>query len=243
MIWCQPLHECGVAANAWEGLVSEIEGQIDRFSVAEQVYEHLRNAIVSGQIAQGERVVELQIARSLRTSRAPVREAVNRLLQDGLLEARTHFGPSVIQMTLPKMRYLYDLRVAIETLAVRYLTASRNEVDFKPLRALIEDMRHAARKGDVMAVVEAELRFHETMCELGGNPYVSRVGRMIDGQLRMALAVDNANYEDLADVAAEHEPVLAAIESGDAIRATAILTTHILSSLEALENNHKARAY
>lgn len=242
MIWCQPLHECGVAANAWEGLVSEIEGQIDRFSVAEQVYEHLRNAIVSGQIAQGERVVELQIARSLRTSRAPVREAVNRLLQDGLLEARTHFGPSVIQMTLPKMRYLYDLRVAIETLAVRYLTASRNEVDFKPLRALIEDMRHAARKGDVMAVVEAELRFHETMCELGGNPYVSRVGRMIDGQLRMALAVDNANYEDLADVAAEHEPVLAAIESGDAIRATAILTTHILSSLEALENNHKARA-
>lgn len=243
MIWCQPLHECGVAANAWEGLVSEIEGQIDRFSVAEQVYEHLRNAIVSGQIAQGERVVELQIARSLRTSRAPVREAVNRLLQDGLLEARTHFGPSVIQMTLPKMRYLYDLRVAIETLAVRYLTASRNEVDFKPLRALIEGMRHAARKGDVMAVVEAELRFHETMCELGGNPYVSRVGRMIDGQLRMALAVDNANYEDLADVAAEHEPVLAAIESGDAIRATAILTTHILSSLEALENNHKARAY
>ena len=242
MIWCQPLHECGVAANAWEGLVSEFEGQIDRFSVAEQVYEHLRNAIVSGQIAQGERVVELQIARSLRTSRAPVREAVNRLLQDGLLEARTHFGPSVIQMTLPKMRYLYDLRVAIETLAVRYLTASRNEVDFKPLRALIEDMRHAARKGDVMAVVEAELRFHETMCELGGNPYVSRVGRMIDGQLRMALAVDNANYEDLADVAAEHEPVLAAIESGDAIRATAILTTHILSSLEALENNHKARA-
>jgi DNA-binding GntR family transcriptional regulator len=242
VIWCQPLHECGVAANAWEGLVSEIEGQIDRFSVAEQVYEHLRNAIVSGQIAQGERVVELQIARSLRTSRAPVREAVNRLLQDGLLEARTHFGPSVIQMTLPKMRYLYDLRVAIETLAVRYLTASRNEVDFKPLRALIEDMRHAARKGDVMAVVEAELRFHETMCELGGNPYVSRVGRMIDGQLRMALAVDNANYEDLADVAAEHEPVLAAIESGDAIRATAILTTHILSSLEALENNHKARA-
>ena len=223
--------------------MSEIEGQIDRFSVAEQVYEHLRNAIVSGQIAQGERVVELQIARSLRTSRAPVREAVNRLLQDGLLEARTHFGPSVIQMTLPKMRYLYDLRVAIETLAVRYLTASRNEVDFKPLRALIEDMRHAARKGDVMAVVEAELRFHETMCELGGNPYVSRVGRMIDGQLRMALAVDNANYEDLADVAAEHEPVLAAIESGDAIRATAILTTHILSSLEALENNHKARAY
>jgi DNA-binding GntR family transcriptional regulator len=222
--------------------VSEIEGKIDRFSVAEQVYEHLRNAIVSGQIAQGERVVELQIARSLRTSRAPVREAVNRLLQDGLLESRTHFGPSVIQMTLPKMRYLYDLRVAIETLAVRYLTASRNEVDFKPLHALIEEMRHAARKGDVMAVVEAELRFHETMCELGGNPYVSRAGRMIDGQLRMALAVDNANYEDLADVAAEHEPVLAAIESGDAIRATAILTTHILGSLEALENNHKARA-
>ena len=222
--------------------MSEIEGKIDRFSVAEQVYEHLRNAIVSGQIAQGERVVELQIARSLRTSRAPVREAVNRLLQDGLLESRTHFGPSVIQMTLSKMRYLYDLRVAIETLAVRYLTASRNEVDFKPLRALIEEMRHAARKGDVMAVVEAELRFHETMCELGGNPYVSRAARMIDGQLRMALAVDNANYEDLADVAAEHEPVLAAIESGDAIRATAILTTHILSSLEALENNHKARA-
>ena len=90
-----------------------INAQIDRLSVAEQVYDHVRSAILKGDIPQGTRVVEAQIAKNLKISRAPVREAVNRLLQDGLLESKTHYGPSVVQMTPEKIRYLYDLRAAI----------------------------------------------------------------------------------------------------------------------------------
>ena len=72
---------------------------IQRHSVADQVYFDLRNRILSGQIAQGERIVEASIAKSLGISRAPIREAVNRLTEAGLLESRTHYGTSVIQMS------------------------------------------------------------------------------------------------------------------------------------------------
>ena len=83
---------------------------IDRRSVADQTYQHLRAAILSGEIPQGARLMSSVFAICASITRAPVREAVNRLLQEGLLESRTHHGPLVIQMTPEKIRWLYDLR-------------------------------------------------------------------------------------------------------------------------------------
>ena len=216
--------------------------QIDRLSIADQVYEHLRTAILSGQLEQGARVVEAQIAKSLEISRAPVREAVNRLLQDGLLESRTHFGTSVVRMTMSKMRSLYELRAAIEGLAIRDVTRNRRDIDLSPLSSCIAAMKHHARKGELGEFVEAEIEFHRILCELSGNPYIIRVGEMLNAQIKLALTIDNSSYENLADAADEHEPVLKAIESGDAEKARMLIEEHILSSLEStlIKNSYAA---
>ena len=133
---------------------------IERTSIADQVYDHLREAVLNGDLPQGERVIEARIAKSLGISRAPVREAVNRLIQDGLLEARTHFGASVIQMDAGKIRHLYELRSAIEELAIRKVVERREAVDLEPLRACVAEMRRMARNGDLRRLVEAEVRAH-----------------------------------------------------------------------------------
>jgi len=210
-----------------------LKGQIDRLSIADQVYEHLRSAILSGELAQGARVIESQIATSLQISRAPVREAVNRLLQDGLLESKTHFGPSVIQMTPEKIRYLYDLRAAVERLAIREVVRRRNQLNLAPLHACVTEMKRRARKKDLAGLVEVELEFHRLLCDLAGNPYVTRVYTMLDAQLRMALTIDNAHYDNLNDVADEHEPILEAIQSGNANKVADLIEAHILSSLSS----------
>ncbi len=207
--------------------------QIDRLSIADQVYEHLRSAIISGELVQGARVIEAQIAKSLQISRAPVREAVNRVLQDGLLESKTHFGPSVIRMTPEKIRHLYDLRAAIERLAIREVARRRNQLSLAPLYACITEMKRCARKKDLTGLVEAELEFHKLLCDLAGNPYVTRVNTMLDAQLRMALTIDNAHYDNLNDAADEHEPILEAIQSGNANTAADLIEAHILSSLNS----------
>jgi DNA-binding GntR family transcriptional regulator len=208
---------------------------INRRSVADQTYQHLRAAILSGDIPQGARVIEAQIAKTLGISRAPVREAVNRLLQEGLLESRTHHGPSVIQMTPEKIRWLYDLRAAIEALAIRDVVRQRNKLDLSPLRAAVAKMKRFAAKKNLNRLVQTELEFHRILCRLAGNPYIVQVSNIIDAQVRIALTIDNANYLNLKDVADEHEPIIAAIEAGDAEAASASITAHILSSLKATE--------
>jgi DNA-binding GntR family transcriptional regulator len=217
-----------------------INAQIDRLSVADQVYDHVRSAILRGDIPQGTRVVEAQIAKNLKISRAPVREAVNRLLQDGLLESKTHYGPSVVQMTAEKIRYLYDLRSAIEGLAIREVVHRRRDIDLTPLRKCIADMKRLAKKKDLAGLVNAELEFHRILCGFARNPYVVKVSEMIDAQVRMALTIDNATYDNLADVADEHEPIIAAIEAGDADAAADLIASHILSSLAGVTGSAQA---
>lgn len=207
--------------------------RIDRLSIADQVYEHLRSEILAGELRQGERVIEAQVAKTLQISRAPVREAVNRLLQDGLLETKTHFGPSVIQMTPEKIRFLYDIRAAIEGLAIRDVVRRRGNLDLEPLRACIVEMKRCARRKDLAGLVDVELEFHRLLCEFAGNPYVVKVSSILDAQVRMALTIDNSHYENLADAADEHEPILEAIQSGDADKAARLMELHILSSLSS----------
>jgi DNA-binding GntR family transcriptional regulator len=205
---------------------------ITRVSVADQIYAALRQNIVQGSYAPGERVIEAQVAKTFAVSRAPVREAVNRLLQEGLLEARTHHGPSVVHLTPETMRDLYELRAAIESLAIRKITLRAGTVDVAPLVDCIADMEICASKGDLAGVVEAEMQFHRHLRELSGNSYVISMGHHLDGIVQTALTKDNGSYPSLQDVAEEHRPVVNAILSGDPDAAADILTRHILESLQ-----------
>jgi DNA-binding GntR family transcriptional regulator len=223
------------ARTSERSAVTVFAAGIDRRSVADQTYHYLRAAILSGEIAQGARVIEAQIAKVLDISRAPVREAVNRLLQEGLLESRTHHGPSVIRMTPEKIRWLYDVRAAIEALAIGDVVRQRSKIDLAQLRASVEKMKRFAAKKDLNGLVQTELEFHRTLCEFSGNPYVIQVSNIIDGQVRMALTIDNAHYVNLKDVADEHEPIIAAIEAGNGEAASVFIKAHILSSLKAIE--------
>jgi DNA-binding GntR family transcriptional regulator len=210
----------------------EIVSVIQRQSVASQVYLDLRNRILTGQFSQGERIVEAAIAKSLGVSRAPVREAVNRLTEAGLLENRVHYGPSVVQMDLERIRELYAVRNAIEGLAIRAVALNHSNRDLLELRRLIEKMAAEAESGDLVALVEAELQFHQALWRMAGNPYIEKMANLLFDHMRLALILDNGGYVNLADVACEHLPLVEAIETGDPDKAARSLTTHIMSSLE-----------
>lgn len=219
-----------------------LTASIDRHSVAEQTYRFIRAAIVDGRIPQGARIVEAQIAKSMDVSRAPVREAVNRLLQEGLLESRTHHGPSVIRMTPERIRWLYDLRIAIEDLAIREVVRRRSPADLEALRAALAKMKRFAAKKDFTNLVQSEIEFHQTLCELSANPYVVHVSSMINALVRMALIIDNSGYASLKDIADEHKPLVAAIEAGNAEEASARIKEHILSSLKVIDGGESGSA-
>jgi DNA-binding GntR family transcriptional regulator len=201
--------------------------RISHRRLVDVAFEELRKRIVSGAFPMGSRLNEVRLAADLGVSRAPVREAVRRLSEIGLVVERPHQGAVVRDLDAAALVDLYNVRTAIEPLAIRL--ATRRGFDTKPLRALVDRMAAAARSGDYTLVARHELDFHATICSNSGNEILMGIFRGLEGLVLMGLALDDSGYPDLEEVAREHEPLIDLIDSGDENAAAKAMTAHVLS--------------
>lgn len=192
-------------------------------------YDAIRSRIIEGSYAPGEHLVESRIAEQLETSRAPIREALRQLEREGIIEQRPRRGFFVRQLTAQDFVDIYNVRIAIECAAAR-LVARRNP-PLDAVEATIERLHAAASRNDVGATVDLELLVHEQLCDASGNAYLASIFRAVSGPARMALALDDAAYDNLEDVATEHVPLLAAMRSGDPDHAATVVYEHIVSTV------------
>lgn len=198
-------------------------------SLVAMAYESIRASILDGTFQPGEHIIESKVASQLEISRAPVREALRRLGQEGLTVERPRRGTFVREISATDFVDIYNVRIAIETAAVRL--AVRNKASLAPIEKTIKAMERAAKKHDVALTVNLELDVHQQICDASGNDYLATVFRSLSGPIRMALSMDDAAYEELEDVATEHLPLLEAMASGDADRAVEAIQSHIVSTV------------
>jgi GntR family transcriptional regulator of gluconate operon len=203
--------------------------RIKRTSISESAYRAIREGIVSRRFAPGEQLIEARLAAELEISRGPVREALARLRDEGLLVDEPHRGAYVRSFTLEDIVDIYNVRIGLEAVAVRL--AIRGDAPLDGLHDLIGEMEAAAAVPDLERLSERELAFHQTLCDLSGNLHISSLFRSISAQVQMAVTLDNAGYDDPADVAREHEPVLDAISRRDEGEAARLIVDHIVGSL------------
>lgn len=192
-------------------------------------YEELRKRIVSGAFAMGSRLNEVHLAADLGVSRAPVREAVRRLSEEGLVVERPHQGAVVRELDASALVDLYNVRAAIEPLAIRL--ATRRRMDTRQLRALVDRMANAAHSGDYSLVARHELDFHSVICGNSGNEILNGIFRALQGLMLMGLALDDSGYPDLVEVAREHQPLIEVIEAGDENAAAEAMTAHVFANV------------
>jgi DNA-binding GntR family transcriptional regulator len=197
-------------------------------SLAEEAYRVIRASIIEGEFGPGERLVETRLAEELGVSRAPVREALKKLSEEHLVVEKPRRGTFVREFTAKDFVDIYNLLSAIEILAVRLI--HRNGVPLNALEKTVEEMRRAAEAGDFGRVVATELRFHEELCALADNRFLSSAFRSLSGPVGMALSLHDATYEDLVDVAREHYPLLEKIRRGTEVEAVYAVCTHIQAS-------------
>lgn len=207
---------------------------LEQKSVSQQVFEELRHRIVQGQLQPGERLNEARIAQDMGISRAPVREAVQRLRQEGLVTAKPRRGPVVAEITGTDAGHLYRVRCALEELAVRLLIERGSPESFVVLDEAVAAMIAASRANDVAQVVEQDVRFHEALCEYSGNPLLRRIYQTIGAQFRIAVIQDNSRGDRLTEIAMGHAELLDAIRQGDVATAVSRLREHILNTLPDL---------
>jgi DNA-binding GntR family transcriptional regulator len=178
--------------------------------------------------------VELEIAGETGASQASVREALHLLERDGLVVRRGRGGTFVTEVSDDQMREIFQVRVMVESFAIRRAAASMTCARVAELRTLVDRMREAGRMGDAVSLVEHDMAFHERLLLWSDQTTLLRVWALLHGQLERFLVMqDIRSFPDLTEVADSHLPVVDALESGDPHLAMARLEAHMHRSLSA----------
>jgi DNA-binding GntR family transcriptional regulator len=207
---------------------------LDRASTASRVVAVLRERIAGGTLAPGARIVELELARELRVSRSPIREALLTLAQEGLVAILPYRGAIVAPLSRGRLRELMEFRLALERFALERLIERSDKRAIAHLRARVAGVRAAVREGDRRRTVEADLAMHRAMVAMAKNALLERTYEGLLAQIRLYIDVTSARYERVEDLATEHEALLVAVEAGDLARSRDLLDAHIVHGFDAL---------
>jgi DNA-binding GntR family transcriptional regulator len=194
-------------------------------SRADFVFESLRDAISDGRIAVGERVREEEIARELGVSRTPVREALQRLHQRGLLVFGNGRGLVVAELSQHQVLQLYAMREILEGSAARFAAQHATAADVAILYRLQKELAEA--KPDALLLVTLNRRFHQAIYEAAHNQYLLQTLNMLHDSLAL---LHNATFRvpsRRSDSDEEHHRIVAAIEKHDPGAAEEAAREHI----------------
>jgi DNA-binding GntR family transcriptional regulator len=199
----------------------------ERTSLRERVAESLRAALVSGRMVPGTTYSIPALAEQFGVSATPVREAMLDLVNEGIMAAVPNKGFRVVELSDAELDQITELRRLLEVPTVGGLAGAVDRPAVRRLRALADAVSDAARRGDVVAYVEADRELHLALLAEAGNPrLVEMVGRLRD-QSRLygleQLAADGV----LVDSAAEHLRLIDALESGDRRAAERVMAHHL----------------
>lgn len=196
-------------------------------TLAQDIAAHIRELVVSGALAPGERLVEARLARELGTSRAPIREAARLLESEGLLCFDPNRGFSARQVTLRELIEVYDMRVAVERHAAAKAAERRNPRLIETLRAEMDRIAQATESGDHDEQIDADLAFHHAIISATGNRRLIRVYSESNTELRLILRLFGEVEQDWRRIADSHLPVIEAISRGTPPEAANQIEAHI----------------
>jgi DNA-binding GntR family transcriptional regulator len=189
------------------------------------VKELVLERILDGTYAPGDRIVETRLAQELGTSPAPVREALRELELLRFVESEPHRGARVRAVSAEEMAEIYPVRAALEEVAGRE-AAKRLHGDVHALEIEVEEMRAAARDGDIHRQVEHDVRFHRLIVESAGNATLLEVWKSLRIEARTVITL-LAGGVDPAELVELHMPVLEALRAGDPDEAGRVLRHHV----------------
>lgn len=201
-------------------------------TLAEKAYDALHGAIVSGDIAPGERLRIESLAAMLGMSHLPIREAIRRLESDGLVAHVPHRGASVVALSLDDLRELYDARLLLEPAIIRRSAASFNESDAAVARAALDRQTAAEEARAVADGWTAHTEFHAALYEPSKAHWLLHFVRPLwDSSQRYRMAVTPLRSDERRREAhAEHLQLLDACLAGDGERAAHVLYNHLVKT-------------
>jgi DNA-binding GntR family transcriptional regulator len=211
---------------------------VPRKSTAALIAEQLRSAIMTGVLAPGDQLGETELAHRLGVSRGPLREAMQRLVQEGLLRSERHRGLFVIELTPDDVRDIYTARLAVERTACQLVMRGNRGEAVVHLTEALNRLREAARSGDRLAMSEADQAFHQTLVGSAGNTRLERMTETLLVETRMCLTVMQEVYPEPAELVEEHERLVDAIADGDEELLLRLIEEHMTGTVHRISIQH-----
>jgi len=205
-------------------------------SIAVRVADELRASIQSGELRPGERLVERRLADKLGVSHIPVREALTRLAEEGLVEREPRRGARVAVLDQRSLEEISSLRIVLEGFMCLRVRESWNEDSAAEFGSILEKMEGAAKSQNNQEMLRLDAEFHEKLALLADHQLLSdliaQLRSRITGFLREANAIlaDDQRREHIES----HRRILQAISDGNPDTMTSVISEHITSGMQRI---------
>lgn len=211
---------------------------IPRATFASMVGERIRSRIIEGDLPPGSQLHEVELAASFGVSRGPVREALQRLIQEGLLRSEPHRGVFVPVMSADDVEDIYLAREALEGSAVRRIIATRRATAaYKTLDKVVRSMEAAEKAEDWKALASRDLDFHTALVAAAASPRLERMFTTVISETQLCLSMLTSELEGRDLLVEEHREISEMIRAEDSEGAMAALTKHFDEAVVTLRSH------
>ncbi|WP_394216451.1 GntR family transcriptional regulator [Brachybacterium vulturis] len=210
-----------------DGGESMTQWSTDPRTVNEVAFDRLRDLILNGQLAMGERLDERSLAERIAVSRTPLRDAIGRLANLGVIEQRTYRGSFLRVFTRTQVAELYELRKLLEGLATRKATAQISVERLDELGKIVDRGTRAFNAKDTEMFEAADREFHALIAEESGNGLLVEHLKNLELRIQLVRHLVNLEHDVAALTVDDRQRVLDAMREGDADGAELAMIDHI----------------
>lgn len=196
-------------------------------SLRAQVTDRLRQAILSGRFAPGEKLVERELCDSFGISRTLLRESLQHLQAEGLIQIVLHRGPSVASLTAEEARDIYKVRESLEALAGEGFARHATTEQLQRLRVTLQELELLAPPAPTEKLLEAKNRFYAILLEGCGNRVVAQLLTQLNNRVILLRRMSLGQPGRLPQTLAELREIVAALEARDTRRARSLCAAHV----------------
>ena len=207
--------------------------QTQRTTTPDGVYGVLRAAILDGTVPPGGQLRETHIAADLGISRSPLREAMTKLEEEGLIVKVPFKGSFVVQVSAQEVAEIASVRALVEPYAAELSAEALRGPQRSRVLEIIAELHRATENSDIPASIDAHLRFHRLFYDFSGHGVLQSMWNSWETKLRLYLSADHRTYSDLHDIAIEHERLAKVALEGDTEEFRQELVRHFQSALRA----------
>ncbi|WKA58389.1 GntR family transcriptional regulator [Planococcus shenhongbingii] len=196
------------------------------------VYDYLYNAIRTGDIKPGQTLTERELAEKIGVSRTPVREAIRKLEEQGLVTHVPHKGVKVATLTMEKVAQLYEVREVLEGLAARTLSQIQTPEIIDELNSYVAKAEKEAAANNIKELADINSEFHLALTRLSENFYLEAIMTMLQTQIGLMMSTSLSQAGRPLRNVEEHKMMISAIQSGDGDVAESMARFHVRKAKE-----------